>query len=319
MGQDSHNCVHCGGELYHGRCLECGRISTDSTSSSSSTVSFKHSIISSEDPRICEILVNPNEEIIATLGNSYFQNFITKGEITKAFSVISDKRVYFKGNALTKLANGSFGNINLSKNVDLKDVTGISTTFLSNVGLMMVAIMSAITSIVMFILGIVNNADSGSNYIRFNSYGVGEWTTKSFDSTWFIYGAILVVAAIFFFVLYRISRTNILQIEFAGGIIAFDVKFYSQSECENFQRKLRQAKDKAVENAEQASVRAMQAAVAQIIPQKNETEALTANSATSSQPVSSSADELLKYAELLEKGLISETEFAEAKARILGK
>lgn len=319
MGFDFHKCEHCGGELYHGRCLDCGRVYTNNTASSGSTSSSPHSTVSADNHRMREMLVNPNEEIIATLGNSYYQNFISRGEITKAFSVISDKRVYFKGNALTKLANGNFGNINLSKNVDLKDVTGISTTFLSNLGLMVLAFMAAISAAALFVLGIVNNADSGTYYISVNSYGIGEWTTRSFDSTWFILGFVLAVAAVFFFVLYRISRTNILQIEFAGGVIAFNVKFYSYSECENFQKKLRQAKDKAVEEAEQASARAIQAAVLQIMPQDSAPSTQTASSVLSPQPASSSADELLKYAELLEKGLITETEFSEAKARILSK
>ena len=91
-------------------------------------------------------------------------------------------------------------------------------------------------------------------------------------------------------------KKNLLQIEFAGGCIAFDVKLYGFQACENFQKILRTAKDEAVEEAENATAEAVRSAMSSV-----------AAPVVTQPAASSGADELMKYAELLEKKLITDT------------
>ena len=87
--------------------------------------------------------------------------------------------------------------------------------------------------------------------------------------------------------LYLFLKVKVFEISFAGGKIAFKASSYNENEVNNFQRALRQAKD----NYKEAS-----------------------NTVSNS----SGADELKKYKELLDSGVISQADFDNAKKKILG-
>lgn len=87
--------------------------------------------------------------------------------------------------------------------------------------------------------------------------------------------------------LYWFLKVKVFEISFAGGKIAFKASSYNENEVNNFQRALRQAKD-------------------------NYKEALNTVSN------SSGADELKKYKDLLDSGVISQADFDIAKKKILG-
>lgn len=132
-------------------------------------------------------LMDPHEIIICTLGNSYLQNFLATGSIDKAFSVITNKRVYFRGTSFDFNENGKVIFSKVSKAVDIEDVTGVGITYVS---------------LIPFLL-----------------------------SAFFIY-------------LYFSNKRNILGIEYAGGKIGFDVKWFSSKEGEDYQKVLFNTKDK---------------------------------------------------------------------------
>ena len=101
------------------------------------------------------------------------------------------------------------------------------------------------------------------------------------------------------------KKMTLLKIDFAGGCIAFNIKWYPPAECDAFQRSLRMAKDNAQREEENRSANAMRAAMSAVaMPQQG-------------APAASGADELMKYASMLEKGLITQEEFNAAKARLL--
>ncbi len=93
--------------------------------------------------------------------------------------------------------------------------------------------------------------------------------------------------AIIFVVWYMLYNIRIFEISFAGGKIAFKASNYSEQEIQEFQKALRTAKDNYTE-APKVAVSA------------------------------SGADELKKYKELLDAGVISQAEFDDAKKKILG-
>lgn len=89
--------------------------------------------------------------------------------------------------------------------------------------------------------------------------------------------------------LYIFYNIRIFEISFAGGKIAFKASNYNEQEMQEFQKSLRRAKDNYTP-------------VAQVV---------------TAQPSASVADELKKYKDLLDSGVISQEEFDSMKAKLL--
>lgn len=115
----------------------------------------------------------------------------------------------------------------------------------------------------------------------------------------------ILILSIIFLYLYKKSKISIISVQFAGGEIAFDVKWFSQKEVADFQQQLRLAKDKAVEEAENAVADRLKEVVSNVSVERMNPE------------TSSIADELRKYGDLLSKGLISKEEFEKLKKNLV--
>jgi len=106
-----------------------------------------------------------------------------------------------------------------------------------------------------------------------------------------------VAPAVIFWWLYFKSRKALFEISFAGGKIAFDTTWLNTQEIQDFQRNLRIVKDA---HEERHGVQAVAHTVAApIAPQ--------------------ASDELKKYKDLFDSGVITEEEFNEAKSKLLSK
>lgn len=122
-----------------------------------------------------------------------------------------------------------------------------------------------------------------------------------------VFGVFL--AGVAFHIAYLFTRINLLKIEYAGGCIGFDIAWFPMAECTTYQKQLRLAKDKAVEESENATANAVTSAMSQ----------MAVAQPVASVPATSNADELFKYADLMDKGLITREEFDEIKAGLLKK
>lgn len=212
---------------------------------------------------LSQFFVNKNERLISILGNSYIQNFISTGILSKGFSFITDKRVYFQGKSYNVFYNNS-GNPKIVKNsrsqiVDLKDVTGTEIKHFNPIHYLIIAII--------FFIGLI--------------------FTLSFGRNFYIYGYYIIPIILAYVFLYFKNKISLISIQYAGGEIAFDIRWFSQNEIDNFQKQLRLAKDNVVDN-----------------PVNNNYNV-------------SSADELIKYGQLLQKGLISPEEYQNIKRNLL--
>ena len=210
---------------------------------------------------LSQFFVNKNERLISTLGNSYIQNFISNGILSKGFSFITDKRVYIQGKSYNVFYNNS-GNPKIVKNsrsqiVDLKDVTGTEIKHYNPIHYLIIAIVFFIFLLILLSIGF---------------------------SEFKIYIIPIILAYVF---LYFKNKISLISIQYAGGEIAFDIRWFSQNEIDNFQKQLRLAKDNVVDN-----------------PINNNYNV-------------SSADELIKYGQLLQKGLISPEEYQNIKRNLL--
>lgn len=209
------------------------------------------------------IFLNSNEEFICALGNDYLQNFLAGGGLTKGFAVLSDKRVYFKGKCFVK--NGiRYSKSTEERIVDVKDVTGSGFINKNPIWALVVSIYFFICIFTLFLNAIVHTDSKYLVLMFFNAAFSG-----------------------IFYYIYKSLKHNFFQIQYAGGVIAFETKWYGVDEAQKFQKALRLEKDKYEKSKERIS------------NDKN-----------------SSADELKKYSELLNSGAITQDEFKTIKERI---
>lgn len=222
-------CPACGTQLINGVCPRC-------TNAQMMAAQNKN------DARFTRLFMSPNEKLVATLGNNYIQNYLHNGSVRNGFAVVSDKRAYFYGTSYTISYNGR-GNPNANKMsrsqvVDLKDVTGSGFIRMVNIGYAVLAWALVIISI--FLIMLLYDIEEGLAVI----------------------GGLAALSAILFLIYkYYDNKLSLISIQYAGGEIAFDIRWFSGQEINNFHQQLRLAKDKAVENYEYDMAKKISAAI----------------------------------------------------------
>lgn len=222
-------CPACGTQLINGVCPRC-------------TNAQMMAAQNRNDARFTRLFMSPNEKLVATLGNNYIQNYLHNGSVRNGFAVVSDKRAYFYGTSYT-ISYNSRGNPNANKMsrsqvVDLKDVTGSGFIRMVNIGYAILAWALVIISIFGIML----------------LYDIEEGLAV-------IWGLAALSALLFLIYKYYDNKLSLISIQYAGGEIAFDIRWFSGQEINNFHQQLRLAKDKAVENYEYDMAKKISAAI----------------------------------------------------------
>ncbi|MDR0862867.1 MAG: SHOCT domain-containing protein [Oscillospiraceae bacterium] len=238
-----------------------------------------------EEKKFSKFFMEPTERFICALGNSFIQTFLADGTLGNGFTVVSDKRVYFKGKCLSTQNGKNYKYIKEERMVDVKDVTGTGYKRITNpfagLWLLLCFALFPLLPFGQLLLGIVS-------YL-FDAIGLLDST---FATILLVVVALAEIAAIVYIIIRFVAkRDDIFEIQFAGGKIAFNVKWYGKSEVDEFQRQLRLAKDSAT-----AAV-----AVSNVVQ----------------APGGSVADELQKLAGLLAQGLITQEEYDKAKSGLI--
>lgn len=222
-------CPACGTQLINGVCPRC-------------TNAQMMAAQNRNDAKFTRLFMNPNEKLVATLGNNYIQNYLHNGSVRNGFAVVSDKRAYFYGTSYTISYNGR-GNPNANKMsrsqvVDLKDVTGSGFIRMVNIGYAVLAWALVIISI--FLIMLLYDIEEGLAVI----------------------GGLAALSTLLFLIYkYYDNKLSLISIQYAGGEIAFDIRWFSRQEINNFHQQLRLAKDKSVENYEYDMARKISAAI----------------------------------------------------------
>lgn len=170
-----------------------------------------------------KLFVSPTETIMATIGNSYLENFISGNTLGKNIAILTDKRLYYKGVALVE--NGVVRNEEGCVPVD--DITYTKFTTTSNYrlmgsGLLCIILFSVIAFSASSILGDSNDFAKFASIIGVSGIFLG---------------LLMIGVAL-------MSQKTVFFISFAGGFFSFDVSSYSMSEFRSFQRRLHLLKDK---------------------------------------------------------------------------
>lgn len=82
------------------------------------------------DNNYIKIFIEPNEKYIGSLGNSYLNSFLTNSGIKKCIALLSDKRVYLRGNMIN-INSGKIERFNMQQTIDLEDITGTGFIYAS--------------------------------------------------------------------------------------------------------------------------------------------------------------------------------------------
>lgn len=280
-------CEKCGTVLIDGVCPNCVQRETKTEKGG--------------DKRFQKIFMSPNEKMVAVLGNSYIENFFQNGSLSKGFAVISDKRAYFQGNNYY-ISHDAKGRKKVVKNqqsrtVDLKDITGTGMDSYSNI---VWKIWGYVCSVFMVIF-LLFFWSKTANAAAMETEPAG--AVSSFASVIIIFFLLFLGVLILCFYMYQRSKVSLVTIQYAGGEIGFDKKWFTQQEIDLFQKQLRLAKDKAIEASDNAVATKLQEAVSAI--------------AQPAAPKISKADEISKLTDLLAKGVITQEEFEKMKKDLI--
>ncbi len=155
--------------------------------------------------------VDPGETARAMLGTSFAQNLMTGGKIKQGSAILTEKRLYYKGN----LFSGSGKNLTSIKGEYIVPVEDIGMTS--------------------FVFG----EGTGGKLFGLLLLLIGAGLLTVFAPA----GVVAVLAGIGFLIKTFLGKSTIFEISFPGGCFRFDVKWYPITEMQNFQRQIHLVKD----------------------------------------------------------------------------
>lgn len=164
----------------------------------------------------------PDEHQICTIGTGYLANTISGAGNKRAGATLTNKRVYFSGSVYSLNNKGRFVSLRQRKVVNTRDITGTGYVFYRPLHYIWWSVLSVILGIILSIFMSATTGDDGAS-IMFMALGF--------------------ILFIVFLVMYFIKRMTLLCVEYAGGNIAFDVRWIQQHEQDDFIRNIHLAKD----------------------------------------------------------------------------
>ena len=114
---------------------------------------------------------------MTSLGDGYLKKFLTTGNVGHCVAVLSDKRIYLRGNVID-YNNSRLEKINIEKIVNVEDITGTGFIYASNqVWKLVLAVLTApliIPAIIFILLYIVGRKtvffiEYAGGYIKFDA------------------------------------------------------------------------------------------------------------------------------------------------------
>ena len=169
------------------------------------------------DTRRAESLFyEPEERLVGMIGQGYMTS-VLQGSVAKSIMVLSDKRLYQKGKFFERQSNGHFRSMSGSRVVAIQDVTGTSFAEENAVA----ALILGIIGVVVAILGLLPGGSSGTSTVVF------------------MFGAVF---AMMMFMQYFVRRRRLFVVEYPGGAIATDARWYNEAELSGFQKQIELSK-----------------------------------------------------------------------------
>ena len=169
-----------------------------------------------------KLFFSPDEKLIAVLKQSYLTSAML-GELKSNVLVLSDKRLYQQGKIFEKSQSGRWSSTFGQKTVDVKDITGSGFAETNSPALL---IFSLIVIFFCFIIMITLIEDGQA---------VG--------------GVLLLILSLLPLLAYFLGRTRLFAVNYSGGSIGVDCKWYSPNEINEFQKQIYLNKDRIKQNS----------------------------------------------------------------------
>mgnify|MGYP000957322532 CR=1 FL=1 len=128
-------------------------------------------VVKGKDDIYKVIFVEPDENYLGSLGNGYLNSFLTNKKIKRCIALLSDKRVYLRGN-MVDINSGKIERFNMQKTIDLEDITGTGFVYSSPQVWKLVLAILTIWAIIPAILLLVSYL-KGRNTLFFIEYAGG--------------------------------------------------------------------------------------------------------------------------------------------------
>jgi RNA polymerase subunit RPABC4/transcription elongation factor Spt4 len=180
----------------------------------------------SQEENFKKIFVDPDEQHICTLGNSHLQKYFREKSLEKAFSIISNKSVYFRGKSYD--INNKCKKKAVSQAVPLNDITGTSVAKHKIPLFLILGIVSAI-------IGLIGAVFVAGDMFGYNSRPYGLYVED------FLIMALVVCflfASVYFLARFS-KKEELLTISFNSGTVSYKTKWFPVVESDNYQRELR--------------------------------------------------------------------------------
>ncbi len=210
--------------------------------------------------KLTALFASSDERPVAVLGNTIAETFLSTGFLGNGFAVLSDKRVYFRGRCFAR-SGKHFSARKEERVVDVQDITGTGFVFNNPIWIF-------VLSIILF-CGLIFSFTDFKEEIRIIS-AIGS----------ILLGGIALA-------IYFSKKQTLFEISFAGGGIAFDVRWFPAEEAQSFQKNIKLISD---------AVKGQQKQVGGEL---------------------SVANDLSKLADLLTQGLITREEYEAQKRTLL--
>lgn len=177
------------------------------------------------DSDFAGIFVEPDENYIGSLGDGYLNSFLTSKKIKQCIALLSDKRVYLRGNMID-MNGGKFSRTNIQKTIDVEDITGTGFIYVSaKLWKLILAILLGLLTILLGFIGLIDEV-----------------------GVLFLPASAIFIPTILLIVSYIKARKTLFFIEYAGGCISFDASIYGLVESQDFEKQIRRVKNKVKEN-----------------------------------------------------------------------
>lgn len=159
-------CGNCGKQIDDSCnvCPYCGtRIKQDTR--------IEKDVVKEKDDIYKVIFVEQDENYLGSLGNGYLNSFLTNKKIKRCIALLSDKRIYLRGN-MVDINSGKIERFNMQKTIDLEDITGTGFVYSSPQVWKLVLAILTIWAIIPAILLLVSYL-KGRNTLFFIEYAGG--------------------------------------------------------------------------------------------------------------------------------------------------
>ena len=163
---------------------------------------------------------SPDEKAICTIGSGYVTNFLSNGSAGRAGATLTDKRIYFSGTVFMMNVKGGLTFVKQRKIVNVRDVTGVGHIDYSPISVLLVGMLILVAGVISFLSG-----DAMDGVLR-------------------VLGGGGIVVGIVGIIAYISACKTLLSIEYAGGNIAFDLRWLTGGESDIFISNIHLAKDK---------------------------------------------------------------------------